>query len=290
MKHLVFVVNPHSGVNRKKQIQTLIEQTLNQQLFSHEIAYTAYPKHGTIIAQEAAAKGHYAVIAVGGDGSVNDIAHGLINTTTRLGIIPMGSGNGLARSLNIPLTIQKAINILNHQKSIQMDVGWVNEQPFVSNTGVGFDALVTEQFSNSNTRGFFTYAWLVLKNLISFQPKTYQFIIDEQPYLRTCFLLNIANGKQFGYNFQIAPDASWIDGVLDIVVIKPFPIFHAPIILYHALNGTLRLSRFVECYRGQNITVNLPQEAPFQIDGDAQAIATILNIGVQKQAIHVLVP
>jgi len=290
MKHLVFVVNPHSGVNRKKQIQTLIEQTLNHQLFSHEIAYTAYPKHGTSIAREAAAKGHYAVIAVGGDGSVNDVAHGLINTTTRLGIIPMGSGNGLARSLNIPLTVPKAINILNQQNSIAMDVGWVNQHPFVSNTGAGFDALVAQQFSKSNTRGFFTYAWLVLKNLISFQPKTFQFIIDEQPYQRTCFLLNIANGKQFGYNFQIAPDASWTDGVLDVVAIKPFPFYYAPIILYHAMNGTLRLCRYVECFRGQNITVNFPQEAPFQIDGDAQTSTTTLNIQVQTQAIQVLVP
>lgn len=290
MKHLVFVVNPHSGVNRKKQIQSLIEQTLNHQVFSYEIAYTAYPKHGTAIAQEAAAKGYFAVIAVGGDGSVNDVAHGLINTTTRLGIIPMGSGNGLARSLNIPLNIKKAIEILNHQNCIQMDVGWANQQPFVSNVGVGFDALVAEQFSHSTSRGFFTYAWLILKNLITFQPKTYQFLIDEQPFQRTCFLLNIANGKQFGYNFQIAPDASWTDGVLDVVVIKPFPFYYAPIILHHAMNGTLRLCSYVECFRGQEITINLPLEAPFQIDGDTRPTTSILDIHVQTQAIHLLVP
>ncbi|HEY9176850.1 MAG TPA: acylglycerol kinase family protein, partial [Flavipsychrobacter sp.] len=139
-KHLVFIINPKSGTDREKAIQQAIDTTLDQQQFTYEIQHTEYAKHGTKLAADAAASGAYAVVAVGGDGSVNDIVAGLAGTDAALAIIPKGSGNGMARSMSIPLKEREAIEVINRGNSIMMDLGYANDRPFISNAGVAFDA------------------------------------------------------------------------------------------------------------------------------------------------------
>lgn len=128
-KHLVFIVNPKSGVDRTKSMQQAIDKRLDTEQFSYEIQHTEYAKHGTELAKEAAEKGAYAVVAVGGDGSVNDVVAGLKGTDTALAIIPKGSGNGMARTMEIPLKDTQAIDVINRGNTKMMDVGYANDKP-----------------------------------------------------------------------------------------------------------------------------------------------------------------
>src|ERR1044071_4668806 len=164
-QHLVFVVNQKSGVERRKSIQLAIDKKLNQEKFSYEIVQTEYPKHGTFIARDAAARKVHAVVAVGGDGSVNDIATGLWGSETALAIVPKGSGNGMARTLNIPRDTEQAIDIINKGQITYIDIGFANGVPFISNAGVAFDVLISHEFAKSTRRGFAAYSWLVTKHL-----------------------------------------------------------------------------------------------------------------------------
>ena len=168
-KHLVFIINPKSGVEREKAIQTAIDSKLDTDRFTYEILHTEYAKHGISLAKEAAERGVYAVVAVGGDGSVNDVVAGLLGSNTALAIIPKGSGNGMARTMSIPLNEHDAIDIINKGNSVMMDIGYANDRAFVSNAGVAFDALISKKFAKSVRRGFAIYSWLVTRYMWTYK-------------------------------------------------------------------------------------------------------------------------
>lgn len=289
-KHLVFVVNPKSGVERQKVVQHAIEQYLDKEQFTYEIQFTQYAKHGTELAREAAKAGAYGVVAVGGDGSANDIAAGLLGSDTVLAIFPKGSGNGMARTMEIPLKDREAIETINRNKVVKMDVGFVNDQLFISNAGVGFDALIAKKFAKSVRRGLAVYSWLVTKYLWLYNEWDWRIIVDGKEIKTRAFLVNIANGRQFGYNFQIAPDADWRDGLLDVVVIKKFPKILGSSLVIRAMNGTLTKSPFVEHYRGKEITIVHPDLKLMQTDGDAHPCSNRLEFKIQAAAQKVIVP
>ena len=289
-KHLVFVVNPKSGVERQKVVQHAIEQYLDKEQFTYEIQHTQYAKHGTELAREAAKAGAYGVVAVGGDGSANDIAAGLLGTDTVLAIFPKGSGNGMARTMEIPLKDREAIETINRNKVVKMDVGFVNGQLFISNAGVGFDALIAKKFAKSVKRGLAVYSWLVTKYLWLYNEWDWRITVDGKEIRTRAFLVNIANGRQFGYNFQIAPDADWQDGLLDVIIIKKFPKILGSSLVIRAMNGTLTKSPFVEHYRGKEITIVHPDLKLMQTDGDAHPCNNRLEFKIQAAAQKVIVP
>jgi len=268
-KHLVFVVNPHSGTLRRKDMPATIAQYLDTSVFSFDIQETKFPHHGTALAKQAAADGAFGVVAVGGDGSVNDVAAGLAGTGAALGIIPLGSGNGMARTLGIPRQSAGAMQVLNRQNVIQIDIGYANEKPFVSNAGMGFDAVVSGAFAKSRRRGFAAYAWLSGKEFFRYRPRTYQLTIDGDTRVEQAFLVNIANGRQFGYNFQIAPGASFTDGLLDVVILRAFPKIKGLAITLRGFRGSLLNSRYVTHLQGREVRLQTGEPMPFQIDGDA---------------------
>ncbi len=289
-KHLVFIINPRSGVDRQKAIQHAIDTTLDQQQYSYEIQYTQYAKHGTLLAKEAAAKGAYAVVAVGGDGSVNDIVAGLLDTDTCLAIIPKGSGNGMARTMGIPLKEQEAIAVINKGNEIKMDIGYANERPFISNAGVAFDALISRKFAKSVRRGFAMYSWLVTKYLWVYKAWNWDIEIDGKPLQEKAFIITVANGKQFGYNFQIAPDANWTDGLFDVVIIRNFPRILGGLIAFRAMNGSILKSPYVKHYRAKEVVVSHPQLRLMQTDGDAHDCENKIRFTIKKGLQKVIVP
>lgn len=289
-KHLVFIINPRSGVDRQKAIQNAIDTTLDQQQYSYEIQYTQYAKHGTILAKEAAAKGAYAVVAVGGDGSVNDIVAGLLDTDTCLAIIPKGSGNGMARTMGIPLKEQEAIAVINKGNEIKMDIGYANERPFISNAGVAFDALISRKFAKSVRRGFAIYSWLVTKYLWVYKAWKWDIEIDGKPLQEKAFIITVANGRQFGYNFQIAPDANWTDGLFDVVIIRNFPRILGGLIALRAMNGSILKSPYVKHYRAKEVVVSHPQLRLMQTDGDAHDCENRIRFTIKKGLQKVIVP
>ena len=192
MKNIAFIINPVSGgqetQREKRKLPKLIMQSLDAELWLPNIAFTEYAGHATEMAYQYARMGFDAVVAVGGDGTVNEVARGLRDTQTALGIIPMGSGNGFARHLNIPIKPQKAIEMINHSEPISVDYGLANGRLFVSTCGTGFDAVVADHFAASNKRGFATYFQNVLKEVFSYQPQTYHLVGDGIDLTHKAFL------------------------------------------------------------------------------------------------------
>lgn len=289
-KHVVFIINPKSGVDRVKAIESAIAAKLDQQRFSYEIIHTQFAKHGTELAKDAAEKGAYAVAAVGGDGSVNDIVAGLIGTDTALAIIPKGSGNGMARTIQIPLDTEQAIDIINRDNVMHMDIGFANGRPFMSNAGVAFDALISKKFARSTRRGFAIYSWLVTKHMWTYNEWDWDITIDGKQIKEKAFIISVANGKQFGYNFQIAPKADWTDGLFDLIIIRKFPKILGGTLVYRAMNGTITNSPYVKHYIGKDITISHPQLKLMQTDGDAHSCENTIHFKIEKGLQKVLVP
>lgn len=289
-KHLVFIINPHSGTDRIKAIQSAIDAGINAAQYTYETQYTQRPQHGTELAQVAASRGANAVIAVGGDGSVADVALGLAGTDTALGIIPKGSGNGMARSLGLPLKVEEAIRIINVGKRQRIDVGYVNGQMFISNAGVGFDALISKKFTQSTQRGFAAYSWLVTKYLWLYREWDWHITIDDKPLTERAFLVNVANSQQFGYNFKIAPHASFTDGWLDVTIIRKFPKIMGSGLALQAMFGNITDSRYVQHYRAKEIGITHPDLKLMQTDGDAHPCSNRLQFRVEPGALEVIIP
>ena len=292
MKHFIFIVNPHSGTDRVKRIEAAVEAAFAGTGHTHEIQLTQQAKHGTELAREAAAAGAYAVVAVGGDGSVADVAKGLLGTPTALGIVPKGSGNGLARALRIPLKTEAAIALLVNAEERPIDVGFADEKLFLSNAGVGFDAVVSQAFQKSIRRGLRSYAGLVAKHLWAYQPMTYRITLDGAGEVieERAFLLTIANGSQLGYNFRIAPHALLDDGLLDVIIVRPFPNLLGCLISLRAWTGSILKSRYVRHYRAREVHIHHPDLRIMQTDGDPHPCDANVVVRLQERAIRVLAP
>ena len=289
-KHLVFIINPKSGVERQKEIAQGIESNLDKNTYSYEILNTEFAKHGTTLAKEAARNGAYAVVAVGGDGSVNDIVQGLTGTDTLLAIIPKGSGNGMARTMRIPLNTNDAIKVINKGNVAAMDVCYANGRPFISNAGVAFDALISKKFAKSEKRGLMVYSWLVTKYMWLYKERDFKITIDGREIKERAFMINVANGQQFGYNFKIAPMADYTDGILDLIIIKRFPKILGGTLVARAMSGTIVKSPFVTHTTGKEITISNPLLKLMQTDGDAHVCENEIKFTIRKGAQKVLVP
>ncbi|RYZ53416.1 MAG: YegS/Rv2252/BmrU family lipid kinase [Sphingobacteriales bacterium] len=288
-KHLVFVINPRSGVDRQKAIQQAIDDCLDHNQYSYELQFTQYARHGTALAAQAAAANAWAVVAVGGDGSVNDVAKGLVGTPTALAIVPKGSGNGMARSLGIPLNERLAISLMNAGHSIMMDMGYANEMSFISNAGVGFDTLISKKFAASTSRGFKAYSWLVTRHLWNYKCETWKITADGESFTESAFMITVANGRQFGYNFKIAPGASWTDGLFDLVIVKRFPKIMGGSLVWRAMNGSITKSPYVRHLQAKDIVIEHPNLQFMQTDGDAHPTTSPVHFRMHARALKVIV-
>jgi diacylglycerol kinase (ATP) len=290
LKHIVFIINPKSGVDREKAISEVIDGQLDKTKFTYAVAHTERAGHGTELAKQAAEQGAFAVVAVGGDGSVNDVAKGLVGTDTAMAIIPKGSGNGMARTMEIPLSLAEALDVINIGNLQTIDVGYVNDQLFLSNAGVGFDALISKRFASSDKRGLAVYSWLVTKHLWSYKEWDWKIKIDGKELPQKAFMINVANGQQFGYNFKIAPNANYTDGWLDVSIIKPFPKLLGSSLVIRALTGTIDKSPYVDTYRAKEVTLSHPDLKWMQTDGDAHRCGTEITFRIQPLALKVIAP
>lgn len=286
---IIFIINPHSGVDRVKALESIIEKHLDQDQFNPEIVRTEYAGHGTILAQEAYTAGHRYIVAVGGDGSVNDVGKALVGTDAIMGIIPLGSGNGLARTLNIPLNPVQAIALLNRRKAARIDVGYANDILFLSNAGVGFDSVVVYEFRNSKRRGFSTYIGIILKHILTYKSLEWYIEIDGKSMRKKAFMITAANASQLGYNFKIAPLAELQDGLLDVVIIRKFPKIMGGFLGLKAFKGTLHHSSYVDYFKAQQIRVRHPDLQYFQVDGDVHACTDgVLDIKILRKQLSII--
>ena len=291
MKKILFIINRKAGTDREKRLEGAIRQYLPESQFEVNIAWLAYLGHGADLAREAVQNGVHTVVAVGGDGSINEIAQGLVASNTAIAILPLGSGNGLARALKIPLDINKALQLIVRNKQRPIDVGYANEHLFLSNAGVGFDALIAEQFRHNTKRGLSGYAKLVLRSFSSYDPAEYDIDIDGKTIQTKAFLLTVANGNQFGYEFKLAPKASVFDGKLDLCVMPPVGVLSLVPVSVFSLLGNIDKTRYLQHFTGKDITIRSQQMEYLQVDGDAVPLSEKgrVRIRILPKAINLIV-
>ena len=301
MKNIAFIINPVSGSketqNAKKKLPKLIMQTLDAEQWLPNIAFTEYAGHATEMAYQYARMGFDAVVAVGGDGTVNEVAKGLVKSyqqsgisrQTALGIIPMGSGNGFARHLNIPIRPQKALEMINHSEPISVDYGLANGKLFVSTCGTGFDAVVADNFAASNKRGFMTYLQNAIKEAFSYQPQNYHIVGDGIDVTHKAFLITFANANQWGYEALIAPKASVQDGKMDIMLMSSHAILGSASLALRLFAGSIDDSHFMDTIRAKEVTLEREEAAPFHIDGDPVEMEKNIHIQIIPDGMRVLV-
>lgn len=295
-KRIIFIVNPLSGTSGKNMAIQLIEKHLDKSLWDYDIVKTGYIGHATEIAREAARHGVDVVCAVGGDGTVNETARGLIHTQTALGIIPAGSGNGLARHLHIPIDTLGAIKVLNAAHIEQMDYGVVNNREFFCTCGVGFDAFISKKFAEAGKRGPLTYIENVLKSSLQYNPETYEIEIisnngeEERHETYKAFLISCANASQYGNNAYIAPLASVRDGLLDFTIIEPFNALEAPAIAMQLFDGTIERNSRIKTFRGTKAIIRRKDAGVIHYDGDPLDTAKDISVELVPKGLLCVCP
>ena len=283
---ILFIINPISGTGKQKIVERLIKKDLNQNKFVVTIKYTERAGHAISLSSKASKDQYDIVVAVGGDGSVNEVGQSLVDTDTLLGVIPTGSGNGLARHLKIPLNIKDAILLLNSNNYIRADVGKVNDKVFIGTAGVGFDAHIGRLFAKAKKRGFLTYVRLTVKEFFNYNPQDYEINIDGKIYKRNAFIVCFANSNQWGNNTYISPNSIINDGYLRVVVLKKMSLFLLPFFIIKLFLKTIDSSIYYEEFKGKKIIIKQQNELA-HLDGDPFNIGKCLSIDVVPKSLKI---
>ncbi|NOW96323.1 diacylglycerol kinase family protein [Mucilaginibacter sp. SG564] len=284
----LFIINPISGGKKKDGVPDLIDQNIDKAVFDATIVFSDGVSHARIIALEAVGK-YDIIVAVGGDGTVNEIASAIVGSDTALGIVPYGSGNGLARFLGVPMSPNQAIQALVKGNAETIDSGTVNGQPFFNMAGMGFDAHISEVFSHGKKRGFISYIKSSIEEISRYGEQQYHIEIDGKVYERNAFMLSIANSSQYGNNAHISPKASVQDGLLDVCLIRKFPLWRFPEMGIRMLTKTSESTSYVEIIRGKQINVTRQTEGPIHLDGEPQVMGTAIHINIVPNSLKVIV-
>ena len=285
---ILFVINSISGGKKKLSLPAVIEANLDKNKFSATFSFTNVAGHATRIAQDAISKDIDIIVAVGGDGTINEIAQELLGTDKILGIIPLGSGNGLARALHIPMNTKKAIAVINKFDTKLIDAAKLNQKYFLNMAGIGFDAHVSAVFAGSKSRGLKGYLKMGLKEVLSYHPQKYELNIDGKIYEREAFVISIANSTQYGNNFHISPKSSLTDGFLEICIVKPLPLYKLLILALQMLCSTTHRSKMVEIISGQHIQIKRETAAVVHLDGEPVEMNNFIEIDVIPLALKVI--
>ncbi len=288
-KRALFIVNPISGTRGKKHIVDEIENLVDTQKFDFKILQTSFAGEAKGLSRMADEAGYDIVVAVGGDGTVNEVASGLVDSHAALGIIACGSGNGLARHLKLPLVVSEAMQVINNCEIESLDYATVNGRPFFVTCGMGFDAYISYKFAEAGTRGVITYVEQILKEWLRYKPETYLVEDENQSEQYKAFLITCANCSEYGNNAFIAPQASMNDGLLDITIIEPFRAIEAPALALQLFAKTLHSGGRVKMIRSDKITVRRQKPGIIHIDGDPIEAENELHFKVVKGGINMIV-
>lgn len=291
-KKIIFIVNPKAGISPKSKvvIELLAGNIIPSSRFTPEVVFTERAGHATEIAKDAIARGFDIVVASGGDGTVNEVACAMVNTGIPMGILPAGSGNGLARCLGISMSYALALRTIIRGNTKLMDVATVNDKLYTSIAGIGFDAHVAQKFSETFIRGMLSYLQIILKEFSAYKPLTYNLIIDGKSMEKHALMIIFANSNQFGFNTRIAPDAKVDDGLLDICVFKKMPVSQLLNVGYHMLRGTSAKSGYAEYFKGKEISIENVDNSMMNIDGEPIMVDQPIKISVKPLALCVIVP
>lgn len=288
-KTITFILNPISGTASKAGVPELIGRTIDKDLFDYDIVFTERAGHATEIAADAADKGTDIVVAVGGDGTVNEVGRALTHSSTALAIVPCGSGNGLARHLMLPMNLKQSIETINKCVIHDLDYGVINDIPFFCTCGMGFDAFVSMKFAGAGKRGPITYVENVLREGLRYKPETYVISDETGTKIRKAFLISCANASQYGNNAYIAPHASMSDGLLDIIIMEPFEMYDAPQISMDLFSKTIENNSKIKMLKSSRVIVKRENDGYIHYDGDPVMAGKEIEIHVEHKGIKMVV-
>jgi len=289
-RHILAIINPVSGTGNKDKIPRLIETVVDHDRNDVSIIASEYAGHAREIAAQAVNDGIDIVVAIGGDGTVNEVGSALCGTSTALAIVPCGSGNGLARHLRISMNASRALQVLNNGVVGQFDYCTVNGKPFFCTCGMGFDAAVSYKFSNEGTRGFITYIKTALAEYIKYKPQQYAIDIDGQQMTEKAFVIACCNAAQYGNNAYIAPRATMQDGLIDVTVMHPFNMVESPLIGARLFLRQLGHDHHVSIYRGKQVVIEREHDDIMHVDGDPMMMPARITIENVSRGIRIVVP
>lgn len=288
----ILIVNPRSGTHDKAKIVALALEKLTAVGWNAKAVYTERAGHATEIAAQAAANGADAVVAVGGDGTVNETARALTGTDTILGIIPVGSGNGLARHLRVPMSPAKAIDVIARGEVVECDYCTVNGRPFFCTFGMGYDAAVSAHFAaRPDSRGFINYLRSSVEVFMHYRPDTYEIIADDETLTDSAFTIACCNAAQYGNNAFIAPQASVTDGLMDVTIMHFGPWYKRMLCGLDLMIGTIHDGARIHTLRTHNLTIKRAHEGPIHLDGDPlDGMGTELRVECRHRGLKVFSP
>ena len=286
--NITFIINPISGTHSKDTLPKLIEECLDKEQFSYRIFYTEHAGHAAELTKQCVKEQVDIVVAVGGDGTVNEVARSLVHSTTALAIIPCGSGNGLARHLCLPLDMRKSIDIINKCHIEAFDYGIINDLPFFCTCGMGFDAFISLKFAESGKRGPITYVENVLKEGLKYKPETYEVKDDTGVHHYNAFLIACANASQYGNHAYIAPGATMKDGKMDVIIMEPFNALEAPQIAADLFMKTLSKNSKIKTFRTKKLDIHRSKEGAIHYDGDPVMTGTDISVSIEHLGIRIV--
>lgn len=289
-RHVLLIINPISGTLNKEGLERFVRTRLHDLGWMVDVAYTKGKGDATCLAQGAVARGLDGVIAAGGDGTVNETASALRNTNMPLGIIPMGSGNGLARHLGIPLDPRQAIDVILKGNTSDCDFGTVNSHPFFCTFGVGFDAAVSEKFAAQHRRGRMTYIRSVLSEYIKYKPEVYTISANGKILTEEAFLIAVCNASQYGNNAYIAPSASITDGLLDITIVHAGSPLDMAFVGTDLFTGEINSNMMIHSFRAPAAVIYRSGEGPAHLDGEPITLDDVMSVKCHAGALRLFVP
>lgn len=289
-RKILAVINPISGTSNKEYVPQTISGTIDNNKFDITVRFTNYAGHATELAKKAIEENFYAVLAIGGDGTVNEIASALRDSETALGIIPCGSGNGLARHLNIPININKALSLINDDNIQELDYCTANGLPFFCTCGVGFDAHVSAKFAMSKKRGPLTYLQNTVAEYLKYRSQIYSIETDDKIITEKAFLIACGNASQYGNNAFIAPQASMQDGLIDVTVILPFTPLDTAMLGILLFTKHIDQDTNIQSFRTEALTIRRPRKGVMHIDGEPVVMDADIHIKCHNKGIKIFVP
>jgi YegS/Rv2252/BmrU family lipid kinase len=290
MEKIIAIINPVSGTSSKKHIPNVLDQYIPSDRFEKRFFFTEYQGHAFELASQAVKEKADYIIAVGGDGTVNEVARALVESSSVLGIVPMGSGNGLARDLAIPMDIRKALDVILERKIKTIDYCKANNRIFFCTCGVGFDASVSERFAKRKHRGPFSYMRSVFTEYLQFKPDTYDIVIENEILTKKAFLVTCANISQYGNNAYIAPQADMNDGMMDVAILSPFSPLDVVHLVIQMFTKQIAKNRKIQYYRSKKLAVRRAKPGIVHIDGEPVYMDKAISFEAFHNGLNVIVP
>lgn len=286
-KNILFIVNPISGTGKQKQLDRLLANNLDKSKFDFSIVFTECGGHATELAQKGVDDNEI-IVAVGGDGTVNEVARGLVGSNCIMGILPVGSGNGLARHLKLSMRLGESIRIINKLEVETIDTATINGEYFVNVAGIGFDAHVAHLYAKTSKRGPIPYAKLMTTEFHKYKPIEYKVTIDGKTHDLSAFLISLANSSQFGNNAYISPQAIINDGLIDVCMMKGFPVVEAGQLAVQLFNKRMDKSKYMTIVRGTDIIIESKNKINGHIDGEPITFPEKLEIKVKPSSLNII--